>query len=261
MTEIISRFISYSLYLSIPTVLCAGFLYHFLPYNSQQSKWCFSGLMLVFAAALLKVSLVREGWMLQHPVAYFFPIWYTLSFGVLLFYAVKTRLYPAYRLRGSDIKHFILPALQAFFFIGIYFLVARSVKLNLLQDFIPTYYKPVEGAFFIVLFFSYLALAFRYIKYKQAVLRKRGFEQGAQRLERLRRMVKVLFFLGGINTSYILSDFFAWQFLGLNLYTVKGFASLNDLSFAAMGLWLGWFAWCEYRSPASKNKENTIKPA
>ncbi len=254
MTEIISRFISFSLYLSVPVVLFAGVLYHFLPYKSTQSKWCFSGLMLVFAAALTKVILMREGWMLQRPVAYFFPMWYTLSFGVLIFYAVKTRLYPAYRLRVTDVKHFILPFLQAAFFWGIYLGCTRTAKLDLLRDFIPTYYKPIEGALFIILFFSYLALAFRYIKYKQAVLRKRGFEQGAQNLERLRHMVKVLFFLGGINTSYLLSDFFTWQFLGINLYTVKGFASLNDLSFAAMGIWLGWFAWREYRSPIHKRE-------
>lgn len=202
--------------------------------------------MLIYALALSRVILMHTGWMEAHPTAFFLPLWYTLSFGVLLFYAVKMRLYPRYRMRWTDLKHFILPLLQAAFFCFIFF-KSSTYKTELLMSFIPNYYKPIEGAFFILLFFSYIMMAFRYVKFHQAVLRKRGNEEGAQDLENLRQMIKVFFVLGGINTSYILSDFFAWQFLGLNLYTVKGFASLNDLSFAAMGWWLAWFAWRELR--------------
>jgi len=243
MTQLISEGITYTLYLSVPLALVAGILYHFLPY-SQQSRWCFSGLMFLFSLALTRIILIRIGWLESHPTTFFIPIWYTLSFGVLVFYAVKMRVYPGYRMRKTDLKHFFIPVLQAAFFWWIAF-KNDGFKFELLESFIPTYYKPVEGAFFIILFFSYLALAFRYVKFKQATFRKHGREDEAQRLESMRHMIKVLFFLGGINTSYILSDFFAWQFLGMNLYTVKGFASLNDLSFAAMALWLAWFAWTE----------------
>jgi len=95
MTEIISEGINYTLYLSVPLALIGGLLYHFLPY-SQQSRWCFSGLMFLFSLALTRVILIRSGWMEARPTTFFLPIWYTLSFGVLIFYAVKMRLLLVY---------------------------------------------------------------------------------------------------------------------------------------------------------------------
>lgn len=248
MAQIISNSIDIFLYLSIPLSLVAGLLFFFLPY-SLQSRLCFAGLMFFYALALIRVTLMHIGWIEAHPTAFFFPLWYTLSFGILIFYAIKMRLYPSYKLRWTDFKHFILPILQAGFFWFV-FLKNDAFKLSLLADFIPNSYKLLEGTLFILLFFSYILMAFRYIKFYQAILRKRQRHAEADNLENLRRMVKILFILGGINTSYILSDFFAWNFLGLNLYTVKGFASLNDLSFAAMGWWLAWFAYREWRKKA-----------
>lgn len=175
MTELISEGINYTLYFSVPLALIGGLLYHFLPY-SQQSRWCFSGLMFLFALALTRVILIRTGWMEARPTTFFLPIWYTLSFGVLLFYGVKMRLYPSYRMRLTDLKHFFIPILQAIFFWWMAF-KKDSYKLGLLENFIPTYYKPLEGGLFIILFFSYLALSFRYVKFKQATLRKQKKRQ------------------------------------------------------------------------------------
>lgn len=245
LTDLISVSIDWVLILSVPLTLSAGAVAWLLPYG-RRARCCFSGLLLLFALALVRIVLFHIGYAAERPTVFFWPLWYTLSFGVLLFYGVKMRLFPGYRMRLTDLKHFFLPLLQAVFFLGIFCFTDRSYQLGLLHNFIPTWYKPIEGTLFILLFFSYLAMAYRYLKFKQAVLRRHGREAEAQTYDRLRRSIKVLFFLGGVNTSYLLSDFFAWQFLGLNLYTVKGFASLNDLSFAAMSLWVGWFVWREY---------------
>lgn len=250
--EIISEGINYFLYLSIPVTLLTGVSCLFLPY-SKQSRLSFALLLLFFGLALIRITLMHIGWMAENPTAYFLPVWYTLFFGVLLFYGVKMRLFPEYRLRFTDAKHFLLPALQALFF-WMNFGLEESEKLELLQDFIPTFYKPLEGALFIILYFSYMIMAFRYVKYKQAVLKKREQYQEVEKLDGMRHMIKVLFFLGGINTSYILMDFFSWQFFHINLYTVRGFGSLNDLSFVAMALWLSWFVLSILKGRSASNK-------
>lgn len=241
MTEFISQCIDGFLFLSIPLSLIGSLMYFFLPYGFQ-SRLCFAGFLFVFSLALIRIFLMHIDWLESNPTFYFFPLWYTLSFGVLIFYAVKLRLYPHYRMRRTDAKHFFLPVSQALFY-WIIFFQDDNFKITLLENFIPTYYKPLEGVLYIILFFSYILMAYRYIKYKQAVLKKREKIKEVKALEQLERMVKIFFVLGVINTSYIISDFVAWQFFGLNLYTVRGFVSLNDLSFAAMGWWLAFFAY------------------
>ena len=81
----------------------------------------FYGLLLIcIGGTLLHNIIYVVGFYDSHPSWKFFPIYFTLSIPTLLFYYVKLSLYPAYRLRGTDIKHFLLPVAQWLFFLSVF---------------------------------------------------------------------------------------------------------------------------------------------
>ena len=199
-------------------------------------------LLLLFSLANLQNLLigvhlfeVRQEWL-------FLPIWYTLSFGPLIFYYTKYSLYPSYHFRWTDLKHFILPILQ----IGIYlaaFLQPEVNKVWLLEHYISPFFKTFEGSLYVVSFFSYLALSYRYLKFKEVSVKKKGYSWERHKIRWHKQMVRVLFLLAGLNTFYVVTDFVAYNWLGINMYNVEGYSALGDLSFAAMLAWLCFHAW------------------
>lgn len=201
-------------------------------------------LLLFFSVCVLNNLLVHSG--ILHPFRekYFVPLWYTLSLGPALYYFIKFTLYPAYEIRWTDSKHFALPVAQGVFYWGVYF-SGDDAQAWLWQHFLAPFFKTFEGILYVFFLFTYLTLAYRYIKYKQAVVRRKGQYWEYSKSVWLQWTIKFLFALAVVNTSYIVMDFVVYNFLGWNLYSVKGFSYLGDLSFAAMLFWLVWRS-CQY---------------
>ena len=194
-------------------------------------------LLLLFSLCLLDNLLIHSGALHTYQEKYFIPIWYTLSIGPTLFFSIKFTLYPAYEFRGTDVKHFLLPFAQGLFYWSI-FLSGPENQNQLWENFLEPFYKTFEGIGYVILLFTYIALSYRYVKYKQAIARRKGHFWEYSKSIWLSWTLKVLFVLAIVNTSYIVMDFTVYNFLGWNLYSVKGFSYLGDLSFAAMLLWL-----------------------
>lgn len=194
-------------------------------------------LFLFFSLCVLDNLLAHAGVFHPYQEKYFVPIWYTLSIGPTLFFFIKFTLYPAYEIRGSDAKHFLLPLAQAVFYWTLFF-SGPDTQQSIWENFLEPFYKTFEGIGYVVLLFIYIALSYRYVKYKQAVARRKGHFWEYSKSIWLQWTLKVLFILAIVNTSYIVMDFAVYNFLGWNLYSVKGFSYLGDLSFAAMLLWL-----------------------
>jgi len=172
----------------------------------------------VLALSLLHNLLINIGIFNNQPYYYFIPIWYTLSFGPLLFFFVAT-FYLAVGFRNATFK-------------------AQLWE----HTYIPIY-KPIEGLFYIIGFSAYLYFSYRFIRYKLALLeRKKAFAWEIDKVNRLKRMVKGLILLFGISAAYIIGDFFTYRFLGLNLYNIRGFTYIGDLSFTLMVLWVSYYA-------------------
>ncbi|MCB0644030.1 MAG: helix-turn-helix domain-containing protein [Phaeodactylibacter sp.] len=219
--------------------LTVGLLFLLRKRGNKKSNLCFGILSLVFAIALANTLLLHLGLFHLYPALQYIPLWYTLAFGPCLFYAVKFQLYPSYEMRWSDSKHFILPLLQGLFYWIVWF-QAIETKMWVTEAIVFPFYKTLEGVLFVLSFFSYLALSYRYAKYKEATLKKRGFDWERQKVRWLKRVLRVLFLLAGLNTFYIVADFVAYQFLNLDLFGIKAYAYMTDLSFAAMLYWLAW---------------------
>lgn len=159
------------------------------------------------------------------------PIYFTLSFPPLLFYFVKLSLYPGYRLRLTDVKHFILPLGQLFFFLYAFFRQSGAER---------HFYNPFYGAFeqllYLTTFFFYLYSANKYIQHRSA------HPRGATDLRRVAYMRMLVFIFWGlffVHTAFILTDFVSYEFFQVNLRSLKLYVGLGALSFAVLVYWLG----------------------
>ncbi|MEM1218840.1 MAG: helix-turn-helix domain-containing protein, partial [Bacteroidota bacterium] len=109
-------------------------------------------------------------------------------------------------------------------------------------------------------FFSYLALSYRYLKFKEVASKKKGYIWERHKIRWHKQMVRVLFLLAGLNTFYVVTDFVAYNWLGVNMYNVQGYSALGDLSFAAMLAWLCFHAWSlAMRAPYVRRYRRPIK--
>lgn len=203
--------------------------------GEKRSNACYGLLLITFALTLLHYWLVLAGVYERYPSLYFIPIYSTLSLPTLLFYHVKLRMYPQYQLRRSDLKHFILPIGQFVFFVFMFF-SSMDFKADYGRQFFNPFYGALEQGLFLSLFFAYLFFARRYVVQKRNSLRDKS---ELRKVLYARKLLQVLFYLFCIHTFFVLSDFISYQFWDLNLRSVKIFAALGILSFAAILFWLG----------------------
>ncbi len=231
--------VSLLLTLTISAAWPMGWIFLWRERGNRKANIQYALLLLLFSLCVLDNLLAHAGLLVHYHEKYFIPIWYTLAIGPAFFFAIKFTLYPAYELRPTDAKHFILPMAQAFFYWTLYFSGPNTQEL-VWDNFLEPFFKTFEGILYVTLLFTYLALSYRYVKYKQAVVRKKGYFLEHAKTIWLQWTIKVLFALSLVNTSYIIMDFVVYNFLGWNLHSVKGFSYLGDLSFAAMLAWLVW---------------------
>ena len=102
------------------------------------------------------------------------------------------------------------------------------------------FYSPFYGAFeqflYLTTFFAYLYFAYRYLYHKRKQLKD---QQEARKVMYLRYLLKGFFVLFCIHTLFVVGDFFSYEFLNVNLRSIKAYAALGMLSFAALVFWLG----------------------
>lgn len=232
------------LLLSISLVLAtsAGLIFLFRWGKKTIANQFFGFLLILMGVTLLHHFCILLDVYNQQPQWLFLPIYYTLWFGPFLFFAIKIRLYPKYRLVWSDLKHAILPFGQL-----IYFLILYNSPIEYRQsmgrNFFSPFYGGMEMFLYIGTFYAYLYSAYRYVRYKNARFRNSSQSKAKQEIQFLKRMLKVLLVLFWINSGYIITDFLTYQFLEINLHTMRGFTRFGDISFGLMVFWMGWSGW------------------
>ncbi len=199
----------------------------------KRANYFYGLLLMAIGLTLLHNVLIITEFYSDHPQYKFFPIYLTLSFPTLLFYYVKLNLYPHYQLRLTDIKHFILPVGQWLYFWFI-FLNTPTFKLHTDRHFYNPFYGGMEQALYLTTFLAYLYFARRYIVQRRA----KRLPTEVRKIWYLDKLVKGLFILFVIHTTFVLIDFFSFEFLRINLRAVKPYAAMGALSFAALVYWL-----------------------
>lgn len=214
-----------------------GVLYFLKSSGTKRANTFYGIFLLAMGLTLVHNILIISNFYDHFPEWKFIPIYFTLALPILLFFYVKLSLYPEYQLRFSDIKHFFLPIAQLIYFIFLFF---SSLEYKSAID--RGFYNPFFGAFeqtiYIVSFFAYLYFSRRYISQRKKVNPKLINEKQVAYLSLLIQLFTILFF---IHTFFILIDFFTYEFLGINLRTIKAFSGLGILSFAILVLWSGLY--------------------
>jgi hypothetical protein len=216
------------------------------------SNKLYAFLLWAFSFTMLDRFLVYSDIAVHYPRFSFLPIYFSFSLGPLLFYYVKSRLYPKFRLHRADIKHFIFPVVQGVILLYIGF-QGEEAKRSFKTRFFSPFYGNFEKGVYILLFFFYLYSAYRFIGHERILLSRIPLKSRSSVIRRqiliagwLKRMVKVLFILFAVNASFILVEYFSFKVFKINLNGKAMFSSLTELSFGSMIGWLivnGYFAW------------------
>ncbi len=230
-------------YYLLMAVLAATALYglgtgclFFLKRSGEKRANLFFGLLCItFSLTLLHNVLTFLDFYLIYPEWNFLPIYFTLAFPPLLFYYVKLNLYPSYAFRITDGKHFLLAMGQFLYFLYMFFQpVAEKAEMG------RNFYNPFFGAFeqfiYLTTFFAYFYFAYRYVMQKRREIHP---EVPSRRVIYLEKLLQILFGLFVIHAIFVLADFINYEFFNINLRTVKPYAALGALSFAAL---VGWLA-------------------
>ena len=234
-----------------------GVWYFFRPVGKREANLLLSFFLGVLSLSLLHNLLVNIGIFNNNPRWYFIPIQYTLALGPLLFFYVKSRSYRVFNLQKKDFKHFILPTVQAVSYLLVGFREA-IYKEQIWNSLYLPYGKPLEGFLFVAGFSFYLYFSYRFIRYKLMVLDKRqGYFWEIDKMKRMKRMVKGLIVLFAVSAASIIGDWVAYQFLGYNLYDIRGYTYIGDLSFTLIVLWVSYYAFRNAFFPSRHRLKNT----
>lgn len=249
----------FTMFLMAGGVVSGGFLGLLFLFRKTDNYWqniLFSLLLISFSLTLLDKLLVFSFVTQRYASLATLPFYMSFAFGPLLFFYVKSRLFPhQFSMSRRDFKHFIMPTVQ-FALLSWIALQNVTTRAEYQSHFFSPFYGNFEKAIFIIHFFLYLYFSYRFILYQKYPLsitigKNKSLKYAALKRQILivgwlKRMVKVLFLLFGIHAFFILTDYFSFRFFGLNLQTKALFSSFYELTFEAMLFWLclnAYFAW------------------
>ena len=184
-------------------------------------------------------ALLLRDWYDAHPRWRFFPLSFSLALGPVFFLYVKARLYPAFRPRRSDLKHFLPVIAQASAYLALWLQPVHRQE-ELWAGFYRYYFHPGENLLFVLIGWSYLYFAYRFVKHALTQPRRKVRYLHALRLK---RTTKVLFLFLTFYAGYLVDDTIRRLLL---LKAQSDLTWVSYLSFAAllgMLAWLSLFAW------------------
>jgi hypothetical protein len=211
--------------------------------ESALAKLLFSLLISAMSLTLLYVLLEKMGVFQKNPRVLFLPIYFTYSFAPLLFFYVKASLFADFKLHWRDLKHFLLPIAQANFF---FFMVFQSpeVKAERWVNDYSLLYGTFGYPIYLLLFTIYSYFSYRFIKFRiKALAHIEHTIYEEKHVFRLKKMVKGLYFLLMINSSFIICNFLTTYFLHFALIDNSLYRFFSEISFATMIAWVGAYGY------------------
>lgn len=202
-----------------------AFLLRRLP-NKTANRY-FGLLLIAFSMTLMHSIFVLSD--LERYIVW--PLYFTLSLPSLLFFYVKMSLFPGYRLKPTDSKHFVLPLGQLIFFLGIF--LGYFGRLE--RSFYHPFYGAFEQVLYLSTFYFYLYSAHKYIQFKASHF-KDALER--RRVAYMKLLVGTFVILFAVHTLFVVTDFISYEFFRINLRSLKLYVGLGALSFGALVYWL-----------------------
>lgn len=218
--------------------LITGILFFIRSKNKNLSDRLFFLLLFALSLTLLSNFLSFFGIYEQNPFLYFIPLYFTFSIGILLFFYVKSKLYSNFRIEQSDSKHFIFPGLQIITF-TILFFTTTDFRLVVMDCCSPPLYGFVEDAIYIWLMSMYLYFSYSFIRHERIQVKRTGASKRyVLLLGWQKRLVKVLTILFSIHAACLVTYFFCYRFLGIDLESKALF--LSRMNYPLRQWYSGW---------------------
>lgn len=201
--------------------------------RKQRRAEIYLGLLIIaYTLMLFNMLLAEAGIMSRFQYLYFLPLYYTLSFGPLTYFFIKSKLSPGFTVKKTNALHAVLPLLQACFYFAIGF---RSVdyKSELWRTFIAPFYQNFEATVYWVSFSIYLWFSFRLLKDNRA--------ENPWKIQQLKWMRTLLFYLSipfVIVVIYGIVNFVLWEYYQINLYNIAWLDFPKNIVVIFTGYWL-----------------------
>lgn len=168
-----------------------------------------------------------------YPHLEFVPIYFTLWLPVLLFFYVKLSLYPRYRIRWTDAKHFAFPLAQLAFFVAVW--LFPTLRRPEGRYFYSPFYGGLEQALYLFYWPLYVFFSYEYFRRKRRQLARSSLPRLLWYIRKLLKGV-VLFVIA--YAILALGDFISFKYLNVDLRERSWYAGLQSLSFTVLLLWL-----------------------
>ncbi|MBC7398829.1 MAG: helix-turn-helix transcriptional regulator [Mucilaginibacter sp.] len=174
------------------SAFAAGILF-FTPHNKKPGR-ILALLIVVIALWLfddfMRLSLIYR----QHPNLYFLPIFYSFSFGPLIWFYVKSLVNHQFKFGFKDVWHFVPVMLQACLYIFLTF-CSYPIKNWYWENIHRQYTYRIEFDGTLISLSIYLILSFRLVKHYQLWLNNNFSEVSKIRLNWLKIILAILLLL------------------------------------------------------------------
>lgn len=218
---------------SLLAAIGIGGLFFLKGSGDRRANCLYGGLLLAGGLTQLHFLLLFGGFTESRPQLEFLPIYFTLWLPVLLFLHVKISLYPRYRLRIGDLKHFIFPIAQLLFFVGIW--LVPEFRRPEGRYFYSPFYGGLEQALYLVIWPAYIIFAYQYLRRKRAQLGRRSLPR---LLWYLRKLLKGSMLFVIAYAILAVSDFISYNYFFVDMRSQDWYAGAQSLTYTVLLLWL-----------------------
>ncbi len=171
----------------------------------------------------------------RHPRLHYLPIWLTWTIGPSWFYYVKLSLFPAYRLRRTDLKHAVFPVSQVLYYVYCFVSGADGLRRPFLFGFAASTF---EEFIFLTSILGYLFGAYRYLRFRAREIGEDQLRWDYWWVRQLRHIQRVLVVLLVFNFTFVVYNFVVAQSSGVGVLHLRGFYASSSLSFGLILLYL-----------------------
>ena len=210
-----------------------GTLFFLKRSGDRRANGLYGGLLVAGGLTQLHFLLLFSGVFDRHPALEFLPIYFTLWLPVLLFLHVKISLYPSYRMRIGDLKHFIFPVAQLLFFVSIW--LVPSFRRPEGRYFYSPFYGGLEQALYLIVWPAYIIFSYQYLRRKRAQLRRRTLPR---LLWYIRKLLKGSMLFVIAYAILAVSDFVSYNYFFVDMRSQEWYAGAQSLSYTVLLIWL-----------------------
>lgn len=223
--------------LAVLQTLSLGVLFFLKRSGGWRANIFYGLLLLAFGFTTLHHILNLFGIFDTYPITKFMPIYFTLWIPILLFFHVKFFLYPKYRFKWTDTKHFFVPFTQTLFFILLFF-SPIAYKSEVHRSFFNPWFGAFEQILYLGGFYMYWLFGFRYLRRR----RKNAITPlEKKQVWYAKNLMKYLLILFSVHTAFVLSDFLFYQLFNIDLRSNNVFTALGIISFTMLCFWIGTY--------------------